>query len=170
VKRPIAFVAGLLLLPLMGAVPSAHAMGEAACTITGTIDFVPAPATPGRGLWTIKPGVINCQGLFRAKRPITGPGAFGGSGTYAAASTAQGPCLNYVGTGEVEYHVPTFDADNRIQEHHDFVFAGAGAFGTPTLRGTFQIVPPSGGNCLSTPMKASFVAEAAMVRLNGLDH
>jgi hypothetical protein len=169
VKRPLAFVVGLLLLPLIGVVPSAHAMGEAACTISGTIDFVPTgPA--GQGLWTIEPGVISCQGLFRAKRMITGPGSFIGSGTYAAAPNGQAPCLHYVGSGEVEYTVPTMEADNRIKEHHDFVFAGAGAFTTPTLRGSFQVVPPSDGNCLAKPMKASFVAEAVMVRLNGLDH
>jgi hypothetical protein len=169
VKRPIAFVAGLVLLPFIGVVPGAHAMGGAACTISGTIDFVPSAATPGQGVWTIEPGVISCQGLFRAKRIITGPGKFSGSGTYTAA-TGQAPCLHNVGSGEVDYVVPTTEADNRIQEHHDFVFAGAGAFTTPTLRGTFQVVPPLDGGCLAKPTKAGFVAEAAMARLNGLDH
>ena len=169
-KRPIAFVVGLVLLPLIGVVPSAHAMGEAACTISGTIDFLPTSTTPGQGVWTIEPGVINCQGLFRAKRVITGPGTFTGSGTYAEASTGRGPCLHTVGTGQVDYTVPTFDADNRIREPHDFVLAGAGAFTTPTLRGSFQVVPPYEATCLSKPTKAGFVAEAVMVRLNGLDH
>jgi len=170
VRRPIAFVAGLVLLPLIGVVPSAHAMGTAACTITGTIDFVPSATSPAQGLWTIEPGVISCQGLFRAKRMITGPGKFSGSGTYTASPVGAAPCLHNIGTGQVDYTVPTMEADNRIQEQHDFVFAGAGAFTTPTLRGSFQVVSPSEGNCLSKPMKGSFVAEAVMVRLNGLDH
>ena len=169
-KRPIALVVGLVLLPLIGLGPNAHAMGEAACVISGTIDFMPSSATPGQGTWRIERSVLDCQGLFRAKRVITGPGEFSGSGTYTAVPTAAAPCLHAVGTGEVEYTVPTMEADNRIREQHDFVFAGAGAFTTPSLRGSFQVVAPSEGNCLSKPMKGTFVVEAVMVRLNGLDH
>ena len=168
-KRPIAWVVGLLLLPLIGVVPTAHAMGTAACRISGTIDLVPT-STTGQGRWMIEPGVINCEGLFRAKRMITGPGKFSGSGTYDEASPGAGPCLHIVGTGQVDYTVPTFDADNRIQEQQDFVLAGAGAFATPSLRGSFQVVPPYEGNCLSKPVKGTLVAEAVLVRLNGLDH
>jgi len=169
VKRPIALVVGLFLLPLIGVVPSAHAMGAAVCTISGTFDLVPT-STTGQGRWTIEPGVISCEGLFRAKRVITGPGKFRGSGTYDEASPGGGPCLHIVGTGQVDYTVPTFDADNQIHEPQDFVLAGAGAFATPSLRGSFQVAPPYEGNCLSKPVKGSFVAEAILVRLNGLDH
>jgi len=169
VKRPAGFLVGLVMLPFVGLAPSAHAMGEAACTISGTINFVPTSAS--QGTWSIGPGVIDCTGLFRAKRAITGPGPFTGSGTYAEASPGSGTCLHQVGTGQVDYIIPTTEANNRIQESHDFVFAGAGSFTTPTLRGSFEVAPPYEGDCVGHPVtKATFVAQAVMVRLNGLDH
>jgi len=171
VKRRIALLVGLVGLPFAGLAPTAHAMGEAACTISGTITFAPDAASSGRGIWTIGPGVINCQGLFRAKRLITGPGSFIGSGTYEEASTGSGTCLHSIGTGQVDYIIPTTEATNRIQEPHDFVLAGAGAFTTPSLRGGFQVTPPYEGDCVTKPVtRATFVAEALMMRVNGLDH
>ena len=168
-KRPVACLVGLVMLPFVGFAPSAHAMGEAACTITGTINFV--PTSPSQGVWSIDPGVINCTGLFRAKRAITGPGSFSGSGTYTEASPGSGTCLHHVGSGQVDYTIPTTEANNRIQEPHDFVFAGAGTFKTPSLRGSFEVTPPYEGDCVSRPVtKATFAAQAVMVRLNGLDH
>ena len=169
-KRFVALLA-LMVGPVAGFAPAADAMGVAACTITGTMNFAPSAEGPERGAWTIEPAVISCQGLFRAKHRITGPGAFTGSGTYAEAAGGTGTCLHSIGTGQVDYVIPTSEATIRIQEPHDFVFAGAGAFTTPSLRGTFEVGPPYDGDCVTEPVtKATFIAQAVLVRLNGLDH
>jgi hypothetical protein len=79
--------------------------------------------------------------------------------------------MHHVGTGKVDYMIPTSEADVRIQEPHDFVLAGAGAFTTPSLRGTFQITPPYEGDCVTRPVtRATFIAQAVLLRFNGLDH
>jgi hypothetical protein len=169
--RSLAALLGLVLPAVPGLAPAAHAMGAGGCTITGTINFAPGPAGAERGRWTIEPAVISCQGLFRAKHRITGPGAFIGSGTYAEVSDGTGTCLHSIGSGQVDYLIPTSEATVRIQEPHEFVFAGAGAFTTPSLRGTFEGTPPYDGDCVTEPVtRATFVAQALMLRLNGLDH
>jgi hypothetical protein len=171
VKRSAALLLGLVILPFLGSTPPAHATGGAACTISGTLTFSPASDSPARGVWSIEPGVINCEGLFRSKRVITGPGGFTGTGTYTEVSAGSGTCLHNVGTGTVDYIIPTSEANNRIQEPHDFVLAGAGVFTTPSLRGSFQVTPPYDGDCLTRPViRATFVAEAVMIRFDGLDH
>lgn len=171
VKRRLALLAGLVGLPFAGSVPPAGATGGAACMISGTIQFTPDAASPARGVWNISPGVISCQGLFRAKHVITGPGRFNGSGTYTEASAGSGPCLHNIGTGQVDYVIPTTEATIRIQEQHDFVFAGAGAFTTPSLRGAFQATSPYGSDCVGEHGKrATFLAQAVMLRFDGLDH
>jgi hypothetical protein len=165
----VALLMGLAALPLAGFVPAAEASGGAICSISGTINLFPASASQGH--WTIEPAVINCQGLFRATERITGPGRFAGSGSYAEAPAGSGTCMHHAGTGKVDYMIPTSEADVRIQEPHDFVLAGAGAFTTPSLRGSFQITPPYEGDCVTRPVtRATFIAQAVLLRFNGLDH
>ena len=49
-------------------------------------------------------------------------------------------------------------------EPYAFLLAGAGAFTTPTLRGTFQITSFD-GNCVTGPVtKASFLAQVTLLR------
>jgi len=152
----VALLMGLAALPLAGFAPSAEASGGAVCSISGTINLFPASAS---------------QGLFRATERITGPGRFAGSGRYAEAPAGSGTCMHHMGTGKVDYMIPTSEADVRIQEPHDFVLAGAGAFTTPSLRGTFQITPPYEGDCVTRPVtRATFIAQAVLLRFNGLDH
>ena len=170
-NRRLALLVSLAALPFAGSVPPAGATGGAACLISGTMQFTPDPASTARGVWHIGPGVISCEGAFRAKHIITGPGKFIGSGTYTEASSGSGTCLHNVGTGQVDYVIPTTEANIRVQEQHDFVFAGAGAFTTPSLRGTFQVTPPYEGDCVNEHVtRATFVAQAVMLRFDGLDH
>jgi hypothetical protein len=165
----VALLVGLVALPLIGFAPTAEAAGGAVCSISGTINFFPASATQGR--WTIEPAVISCQGLFRATERITGPGTFAGSGSYAETPAGSGTCMHHVGTGNVDYMIPTSEADVRIREPQEFVLAGAGAFTTPSLRGSFQITPPYEGDCVTRPVtRATFIAQGLLVRFNGLDH
>ena len=155
---------GLVLLPIPAA-PTAHAAGLAACTITGTIRFLPSPENQMQGVWNVEPAVIDCRGLFRGWERFLRPGAFSGSGTYAALPTGTGTCLHQVGSGTVDYWLYTSEVDVHLTEPHSFVLAGAGTFSTPTLRATFQITPPTDGDCVTSPVtKALFIAQAAMVR------
>jgi len=171
VNRPVALLVGLVVMPLVGYAPPARAMGGGACTISGTINFAPTSTNPGRGVWSIEPAVISCQGVFRAYERITGPGSFSGSGTYTETPAGSGTCLHHVGSGNVDYTIPTTEADVRIKEPHEFVLAGAGAFATPSLRGSFQVTPPYDGDCVARPVtRATFIAEAVLTRVNGLDH
>lgn len=156
---------GLAALPIVGTVSTAEATGGAACTITGTINFEPSPVTPAEGTWRIEPAVIDCRGLFRSWDRILGPGVFAGSGAYTTLPTSEGSCLHNIGSGTVDYWIPTTEADVHINEEHNFVLAGAGVFLTPTLRGTFQVTPPYDGDCVTKPVtRALFLAEASMVR------
>ena len=169
--RRLVLAVGLLGLSFVASVPTAGATGGAACTIGGAMKFIPDPASPARGLWTIGPAVINCEGVFRGKHLITGPGGFTGSGTYSEVSAGSGTCLHNIGTGQVDYVIPTSEATNRIHEQHDFVFAGAGASTTPSLRGSFQATPPYDGDCVKEHVtRATFAAQAVMLRFDGLDH
>ena len=162
-KRPLALL-GLVALPILGPATAAEATGAAACTISGTIDFVPSSVTAADGQWRIEPAVIECGGLFSARQRMIGPGEFSGSGSYRALPGGASR-LPYAGTGTVDYRFQTSEADVHLNEPHSFVLAGTGVFSTPTLRGTFQVVPPPDGDCLSKPLtKALFVAEVSMVR------
>jgi hypothetical protein len=146
---------GLSLLPILGVGPDAHAAGGAGCVISGTINLEPATPTKPQGTWRIEQGVIDCRGLFNAGRRerILGPGTFTGSGTF------QG----FVGSGTVDYQIPTSEQDVHIHEAHTLVLAGGGAFTTPSLRGSFQIAPPGNGDSL-------FLAQAMLVRFRPPDH
>jgi hypothetical protein len=170
VKRSFALLVGLALLPFVWLAPTADATGGAACYISGTIKFLPSESSAGEGAWSIGPAFINCQGLYRGPERITGPGSFEGAGTYSQFLSGSGTCLHHVGSGKVDYIIPTTEADVHITEAHEFVFAGAGAFTTPSLNGTFQVAPPYEGDCVTKPVtKAVFVAEALLVRAGGLD-
>jgi hypothetical protein len=167
VLRPVhALVAlGLVLLPTPGA-PTAQAAGVAACTITGTIRFFPSSDNPRQGAWNVEPAVIDCGGLFRGWNRILRPGSFAGSGSYAALPTGTGTCLHHVGSGTVDYWIFTPETDVHLKEPQSFVLAGAGTFSTPTLRATFQVTPPTDGDCVTKPLtSALFVAQATLVRL-----
>ena len=164
-KRSVAVVMGLLLLPLAGVVPTAEATGGGACTITGTITFARSAADSRGGVWTIDPAVIQCQGLYNGYERFIGPGSFSGTGSYTALAPGDGTCLNHVGSGIVDYKVATSGYDIHLVEPQNYALAGAGAFTTPSLRGTFQVTPPYEGDCVTKPVtRALFVAEATLVR------
>jgi hypothetical protein len=155
---------GLVLLPTAGAA-TAQAAGLAACTITGTINFFPSAENRMQGAWNVEPAVIDCRGLFRGWERFLGPGSFSGSGTYAALPTGTGSCLHHVGSGTVDYWLFTSVADVHLKESQSYVLAGTGSFSTPTLRGTFQLTPPTAGDCVTKPMtRALFVAQATLIR------
>jgi hypothetical protein len=79
-----------------------------------------------------------------------------------------GGCARALGSGTVDYWIPTDEQDVHVKEPHTFLLAGAGAFTTPTLRGLFQTV--SDGNCLTTPpARALFLAEVSLLRLSTAD-
>jgi hypothetical protein len=166
VKRSIGLVLGLAVLPLTGFVPAARATGGGGCAISGTIAFTqPAPGA-SQGLWSIEPGVINCAGLYNGYQRFNGPGSFTGSGTYTVGPLGAGACLHHVGSGTVDYRFPTTADDIHLVEPQDYALVGAaGAFTTPSLRGTFQISPPYEGDCLTKPLtRAFFVAQATLIR------
>jgi hypothetical protein len=159
---------GLALVPFFASAPAAEATGAAACTISGTITFSPSAAAPSEGGWNISPAAIDCQGLFNVKgyERILRPGSFAGSGSYQTVPSGRGSCLRQLGHGTVDFWIPTSEQDVHLVEPHDFILAGAGAFTTPTLRGTFQI-PLHEGNCVTAPAtRALFLAQVALVRYN----
>ena len=169
-KRTVAVVMGLLLAPLAGVAPPAGATGGGACTITGTITFAHSAPDIRQGIWTIDPAVIECQGLYNGYERFTGPGKFTGTGTYDALAPGNRSCLNHVGSGTVDYTFETSGADIHLVEPQTYALAGAGAFTTPSLRGTFQVSPPYEGDCVTKPVtKALFVAETTLVRFHPPD-
>lgn len=162
-KRIIVLAVGLMM-PLVGHVPRADATGAAVCSITATITFSAGSLAATHGSWTIGPGVISCQGLFNGYERIMGPGSFTGSGTYRAFPGGSGTCLRNAGTGTLDYGFPTSQADIHLVERGAYTLAGAGAFMTPSLRGTFQVAPLD-GDCVTKPVTTGlFVAEATLVR------
>ncbi|MDQ1493258.1 MAG: hypothetical protein QOD57_1089 [Actinomycetota bacterium] len=167
-KRSIAMLIGLTLATFLGSTPPANALGIGVCTISGTITFRHSPATPDNGAWQISPGVIQCRGQFNTRELMVRQGSFAGSGSYTVVPSGDGGCLRELGTGTVDYWIPTDEQDVHVKEPHAFLLAGAGAFTTPTLRGLFQIV--NEGNCLTTPVtKGLFLAEVTLVRLSTAD-
>jgi hypothetical protein len=155
---------GLALVPFLASVPAAEATAGGACTINGTISFWPSASTAAEGRWSISPAVIDCRGLFNGWERIMGPGSFAASGAYTTVPSGGGSCLQELGPGKVDYRIPTSEQDVHIVEPHAFVLAGAGAFTTPTLHGTFQI-PLHEGECLTAPVTSSlFLAQVALVR------
>lgn len=164
-KRSLRLAIGLGILPLIGLVPAAQATGAALCTISGTITFSHSELTTTGGAWTIGPAVISCHGLYNGYERIMGPGTFDGAGSYSAFPDGSGTCLHSVGSGTVRYGFPTTAYDIRLVEPQDYTMAGAGAFTTPSLRGTFQVTPPYDGDCLTKPVtSALFLAQATLVR------
>jgi hypothetical protein len=170
VKRAIiVWAVGLVMLPFVGAVPAAEATGAGVCTVTGTITFSAGSLTATGGAWAIGPAVISCQGLFNGYERILGSGSFAGSGTYKAFPDGTGTCLRNVGTGTLDYRFRTSQADIRLIEQGTYTLAGAGAFMTPSLRGTFKVAPLD-GDCVTRPVTtAVFVAEATLVRFAAPD-
>lgn len=164
-KRLIALAAGLAIVPLVGLIPPAGALGAGVCTITGTISFAPPTDPYGHGAWSIGPGAINCQGLYKGPDYFTGQGPFSGSGTYSVLPSGTGTCLHQVGSGTVDYTFRTISSTYRLVEESEFVLAGAGKFSTPSLKGSFTIPPPYEGDCVTTPVtRATFVAQVLMSR------
>jgi hypothetical protein len=166
VKRLVVLLTGLLAFALPGSMPAAQAVGTAVCSISGTITFTSSPRAPAQGGWSIDPAVIDCRGLFNGWERILGPGSFAGSGSYTTGSDSSGKCVHHIGSGTVDYWIPTSEQDVHMIEPHTFVLTGGGAFSTPTLQGSFELLPASDGGCLANPgSKMSFVAEAVMLRL-----
>lgn len=164
-ERLAALLIGVVALPLVGAAPPADALSVGVCTITGTINFDPSKAPSAQGAWSIGPAAISCQGPTKAAEHFTGQGPFQGSGSYTVLPTGTGSCLHQVGTGTVEYTVPTSGYPVHVKEAHQFVMAGAGSFTTPSLRGSFLEMPPFEGDCVTTPVtRATFVATAVFTR------
>ena len=158
------------------------ALGAGACTISGTIRFTPTVAGTNRGTWAIAPAVIQCRGLFNVfwggpigggylgpGEHMVGPGrSFTASGTYTPISSAAGGCLPELGHGQVDYWIGTIRQTVHMLEEGAFHLVGAGAFSTPTLRGTFQI-PLLERNCLTgAAASALFLAEVTLVRTGSL--
>jgi hypothetical protein len=165
VKRLIALVSGLALVPLIGFVPKAEAIGAGVCTISGTIAFEPPNGPYLQGVWNIRPGAINCQGLYKGPDYFTGQGSFVGSGTYTVLPSGTGTCLHQVGEGNVDYYFRTISSTYRVNEKNEFVLAGAGKFTTPSMTGSFVIPPPYEGDCITTPVtRATFIAQVLLAR------
>ena len=164
-KRSLAgLVAGLALAASVASAPAAEATGVGVCTVSGTITFSPSAPAPAEGRWDISPAVIECRGLFNTVERILGPGSFAGSGFSRAVPSAGGNCVRELGTGTVDYWIPTSEQDVHLIEPHSFVLAGAGGFTTPTLRGSFEI-PLYDGRCVTAPAtRALFLAEVTLVR------
>ena len=167
-KRSVGVLAGLALGMIVAPAPAADAVGVGACTITGTITFTPAGQNVDRGTWDISPATILCRGQFNTYELMYKQGSFTGSGSFTSVPSGEAGCLWELGTGAVDYWIPTDKQDVHVKEEFAFLLAGAGAFTSPTLRGVFQI--PAQGNCLTGPAtKAMFLAEVAMVRVSGAD-
>lgn len=168
-KRSVAVLAGLVLSTFFATMPAADALGLGVCTITGTIAFTHSPADPDHGTWQISPAVIQCRGQFNTRELMVRQGPFAGSGSYTVVPSGQGGCLRELGTGTVDYWIPTDEQDVHVKEPHTFLLAGAGAFTTPTLRGLFQVAKYD-GNCLTSPVTRSlFLAEVTLLRLSTAD-
>jgi hypothetical protein len=159
-----------LIPTVVGFVPSAEALGGAACLISGTINFSRPSATAATGdsgTWTISPGQITCNGVIKGYR-IYGSAPFSGSGTYAALPVDGGPCMQHVGTGTVDYVMRSGAMIWHMQESQRFVLAAAGEIATPTLRGPATLAPPYDGDCVTKPVtRAFFAAEVMMVNHHG---
>jgi hypothetical protein len=148
---------------VVGPVPSAGAVGAAACVIGGTMTFSAPSGSPATGTWSINPGQIDCNGALNGYR-ILGAGPFTGRGTYTALTPLGGPCLHLAGTGDVDYRIESGAMVFHMREAQRFLLAGAGEFSTPTLRGTLQLAPPYEGDCLTEPLsRATFTAQALIL-------
>ena len=155
----------LTLASFLATAPAAEAKAAGLCTISGTINFTPSAAPQGR--WDISPGVIECRGFFFGWSPMLGSGSFVASGSYTAVPSGAG-CVEQLGPGTVDYWIMTTDQHVPVIEPHSFTLAGAGAFTTPTLRGTFQI-PLYDGNCVATPRATTlFLAQVTLARAGPL--
>jgi len=155
---------GLALASFLASAPTAEATAWGACTISGTITFSPSAWAPSQGRWDISPGLIECQGFFYGWNRIVGPGSFAGSGSYNTVPSDGGSCVEQLGSGTADYWLMTSRQDIHIKEPHSFILAGAGAFTTPTLRGSFQI-PLYNGGCVTTPRTTTpFLAQVTLVR------
>ena len=164
-KRLIAICAGLALVTLVGFAPGAEAIGGGACTISGTIAFEPPTGPYLRGLWHIRPGAIDCKGVYKGPDYFTGQGPFTGTGTYTVLPSGTGTCIHQVGEGSVDYILPTNGGSYHLTEKSEFVLAGAGKFTTRSLTGSFVIPPPYEGDCVTTPVtRATFIAQVLLAR------
>jgi hypothetical protein len=166
VRRSVALLTGLALVPFFTSAPAAEATGGAVCSISGTITFSSSALDRSGGSWSISPGMIDCRGLFNTRGPerILRPGSFTASGDYGTVQSGNGSCLRQLGPGTVDYWIPTSYQDVHIVEPHAFLLTGAGALTTPSLRGTFQI-PLHEGNCVTAPVtRAMFLAQVALAR------
>lgn len=162
-------LAGLIMAVVIAPAPAAHAVGVGACTISGTISFTPAGAGSDIGLWEISPAQIACRGQFNTYELMLKQAGFSGYGSYTTLPSGEGGCLRELGTGTVDYWIPTEKQDVHVVEPNAFLLAGAGAFTTPTLKGAFQ-VPAYDGNCLTHAVtKATFLAEVTLVRMSAAD-
>jgi hypothetical protein len=155
---------GLALASFLAGAPAAEATAWGGCTINGMIIFSPSASAPSQGRWEISPGQIECQGFFYGSDHFVGPGSFTGSGSYTAVPSGGASCLESLGSGTVDYWLRTSTQDIHVEEPHSFLLAGAGAFTTPTLRGTFQI-PLYNGDCVTTPRTTTpFLAQVTLLR------
>jgi hypothetical protein len=161
-KRFLAGV-GLVVLAFAGWTPSAGAIGGGACRISGRIAF--SPKSDSAGDWRIDDGVIDCQGLLSGgKTRILGAGPFGGSGSYGVLG-AGSACLRQTGSGTFVYRVPTSGGVIFFTEPGSYTVVGAGALTSTTLRGTFALVPPFNGDCVTKPVTgAPFVSQVTLYR------
>lgn len=169
VKRSVAATVSLISLvvaPLLLTARPAAAHAAGGCTITGTMAFSPSAPAATDGRWAVSPGVISCRGVYNGWERIINPGSFSASGTYTTIPAAGG-CAVQLGAGTVDYWVLTSEQDIHFKEPHAFSPGSAGAFTTPSLRGTFQIPPDAGCVNGSAARKTTFAAEVSLVRHQG---
>ena len=161
-RRRVLLLLLSVLSPFVAAVPTAEAIGGAACTISGTINFFPPEQGEAEGRWRIAPGAISCLGALNGYH-FYGQGPFFGEGTYTGLPAGPDSCVHYLGTGTVDYVMRTGAMVHRIREVKRFTLAGVGTFVTPSLRGGLALAPPFQGNCVTEPLtQATFVAQAVL--------
>lgn len=169
-RRSVGVLVGLTMAAVVAPAPAADAVGAGACTISGTISFQPiGGAGSDVGAWDISPAQIACRGQFNTYELMLKQASFSGTGSYTTLPSGEGGCLRELGTGTVDYWIPTEKQDVHVVEPNAFLLAGVGAFTTPTLKGVFQI-PAYDGNCLTNSVtKATFLAEVTLFRHSGAD-
>ncbi len=73
------------------------------------------------------------------------------SGVDGVPPLVRGTCLFDHGFGNAEYTVPTAGGDVKVAEPFSFTGGAVGYFPSPSLAGTYEIIPTK-GNCVNTPL------------------
>src|SRR5688500_8060054 len=153
------------MVPLVVLAPQAGAVGAGTCTISGTVAFEPPTGPYLRGVWTIRPGAIDCKGVYKGVDYFIGQGPFTASGTYTVLPSGTGSCIHQVGGGSVDYTFVTNVGWYHLTHTSDFVLDEAGKSATPSMNGSSVFPPPYEGDSITTPVtRATFVAQVLLAR------